>query len=74
MVAFEQNMKGRIGRLRVEDDVEAMVKASAAALGIALAGDEVPAVAEQFRRMADLAALLEVDEAEAVEPAPVFRP
>ena len=56
------------------DDVEAFVKASAAALAISLEGDELAAVAEQFRRMAELAALLEVDEAEAVEPAPVFRP
>ncbi len=56
------------------DDVEAFVKASAAALAISLEGDELAAVAEQFRRMAELAALLEVDEARAVEPAPVFRP
>ncbi len=56
------------------DDVEDFVKASAAALAISLEGDELAAVAEQFRRMAELAALLEIDEARAVEPAPVFRP
>jgi hypothetical protein len=74
MAAFERNVNGWFGRRDVDDDVEAMVKASAATLDIALEGDELAAVAEQFRRMADLAALLAVDEAEAVEPAPVFRP
>jgi len=58
----------------VDDDVEAYVKASAVTLAITLEGDELAAVADQFRRMAELAALLAVDEAEAVEPAPVFRP
>ena len=58
----------------MDDDVEAYVKASAVTLAITLEGDELAAVADQFRRMAELAALLAVDEAEAVEPAPVFRP
>ena len=74
MAAFERNVNGWFGRRDVDEDVEAYVKASAATLAITLEGDELAAVAEQFRRIAELAALLEVDETEAVEPAPVFRP
>lgn len=56
-------------------DADAYVRAVAAALGIALNDEQVPGVAANLQRTAELAdLLLQFELADDDQPAPVFRP